>query len=240
MDAQVIEKIEDYLDGKISRQELEEQLRNAPVEDIDEEINWLKNTRLAIEAEGLQDRLADLFKEQTDNKEASIRKINWRRSSWLVAASIALLIAGYFVFNQVQQPLYEEYRYVDPGIPSLMSGASNYELADAMTYYSEGNYQTAYAKLQNLYDPGDPNDTVSYYLGASLLYQGNPEDSREYLIEVMKSGDSPFRERAEWLLALSYIKEGKPSEAMNILEQILADEDHLFYSKAEALREEIQ
>lgn len=240
MDAFIIEKIENYLDGRINRQELEKELKETDIEDLDEKINWLKNTRLAIESEGLKDQLDDLFKKQPANKEATVRKLNWRRSSWLVAASVAILIAGYFVFNQLQQPLYEEYRYLDPGLPSLMSSASDYELADAMTYYSEGDYQTASSKLSNLYDPEAPNDTISYYLGASLLYQDNPEESRNYLNEVVNKAGSPFREKAEWLLVLSYLKEGNRQEASDMLDRILADENHSFHQKAGALREEIE
>lgn len=241
MDAFIIEKIEDYLDGRISRQELEQQLEEAAAEDIEEKINWVKSTRLAIESEGLKDQLDDLFKKQSSNKkETTVRKLNWRRSSWLVAASVAILIAGYFVFNQLQQPLYEEYRYLDPGLPSLMSSASDYELADAMTYYSEGDYRTASSKLEDLYDPSAPNDTVSYYLGASLLYQGTPEESRAYLSELANKAGSPFREKAEWLLALSHLKEGNQQDALDVLDRILADEDHPFHQKAMALREEIE
>ncbi|MDX1665740.1 MAG: hypothetical protein R3350_00840, partial [Saprospiraceae bacterium] len=198
-----------------------------------------RNAQLAIESEGLKDQLEDLFEEKA-SQENNIRRLNWRKTSWSIAASIAFLVIGYLVFDQLQNPLYEEYKYVDPGLPILMSESSNYELQDALTYYSEGSYETAFSKLRDLYKPADPNDTVSYYLGASQLYRGNAADSRKYFERVIDDSGSPFREKAEWLQALSYLKEGDQKSTQQALDRILSDEDHLFFQKARQLREEIE
>lgn len=239
MNAKILEHIESYFEGDISRQELEQRLQEAGVTDVDEQVDWVRKARLAVEAEGLKDQLGEVFQQQTLRK-ANVRRVHWRRSSWLIAASIALLVIGYLVFAPLQPSLYEKYTYVDPGLPSLMSDADNYELADALTYYSEGNYQTAYSKLYSLYNPDQPNDSIAYYLGASLLYQDEADDARPYLRQVAKNRSSAFQDRAEWLLVLSYLTAGDEAAAREVLRPILSDTSHLFYSQAESLQEEIE
>jgi len=238
MDADRIERIEAYLDGRLTRRALEAGLADQERAQLNEQIEWMRTARLAVEAEGLKRQLDGLL-ERPAEKKATVRPLWRRRSAWLVAASIALLVIGYGVVQQFQSPGYDAYAYVDPGLPSLMSEAADYELADALTYYSEADYATAATKLRSLYNPTAVNDTVAYYLGASLLYQDSFQVARPLLETVATRGKPPLQQRAEWLLVQSYLQAGETDAARRALSSILDQPGHPFFEQAESLRREL-
>ncbi len=239
MDATTIEKIEAYLEGRLTRQTLEAGLSEEERTGLDEQIEWVRAARLAVEAEGLKRQLDELLPRPA-RREATVRPLWRRRAAWIAAASLALLLIGYGVVQVLQPPRYDGYAYLDPGLPSLMGEADNYALADAMTYYSEGDYATAAARLRRLYSPAAANDTVAYYLGASLLYQDSLQAARPFLETVADTGAPPFRERAAWLLVQAYLQAGDEAGARRALAPVLDDAEHPFYEQAQQLRRELQ
>ena len=238
MDATTIEKIEAYLEGRLPRPALEAGLSEEERTGLDEQIEWVRAARLAVEAGGLERQLDELLP-RTARQEATVRPLWRRRAAWLAAASLALLLIGYGVVQVLQAPRYDSYAYLDPGLPSLMSEADNYALADAMTYYSEADYATAATKLRSLYNPTASNDTVAYYLGASLLYQDSFQVARPLLETVATRGKPPFRQRAEWLLVQSSLQAGETNAARRALSPILDQPGHPFFEQAESLRREL-
>ena len=170
MKKEILEHIEAYLNGEIDRSELDKRADALSEEAIDEKIEWFRNSRTAIETVGLREQLQQVVSDsrQSETKSATIRSIRWK---WAVAASILIVAIAYIGINQLREPsLYAQYEYVDPGLPVLMSQSKDHLLYDAMTYYGEENYEVTIDKLRAIQDQYPGNDTISFYLGASLLY----------------------------------------------------------------------
>jgi len=239
MNAEFIEKIEDYLEGKISREELQQLADAEGVDNLEQEIQWLQDSQIAVEAAGLRDQLQAALP-KAEAQQPKVRRLKPIRTVLAIAATLLLLVIAYFAFLQQDTPeLYAKYEYVDPGLPVLMSQSEDHLFYDAMTYYSEGNYAVAEAKLQQIRDQYTGSDTLLYYLGASQLYQGEAQDAQQILQQVAATESSSYSEKAEWLLVLSALRAANEAEAQRLVQQILDNPDHAFFAEAENLQEEL-
>ena len=172
--------------------------------------------------------------EQSDN---IVHLFQGRMLPFSIAATVVVLLGLFFALRPAENTkLYAKYSFKDPGIPILMSQTSRYELYDAMTYYSEADYQQAIDRLETLQADGLTwEDTADYYLAASYLYVGRTGKSIPLLNREAKKEDSPFKERAEYLYALALLKAGETEISQEALADILAQDDHSFYEQAEDL-----
>ncbi|MEL7118302.1 MAG: hypothetical protein AAFO07_02645 [Bacteroidota bacterium] len=239
MTAEFIGHIEDYLNGKLSRTELEALAVEQGVENLDEEIEWMENSILSVQLAGLRNQLKEALP-KPEQKSAKVRSLNSRRWAIGIAASVLLLVVSYFGFFQTNEAgLYAEFDYVDPGLPVLMSQSEDYLLYDAMSYFGEANYAVAEEKLLQIQDEYDGNDTLVYYLGASQFYQGKIDTAKEQLENIASDENSRFNQRAEWLLVLTALKSNNTNEAQQLLAIVLREPNHEFYQKAVELREKL-
>jgi hypothetical protein len=239
MTAEFIENIEDFLNGKMDREDLEKIAKEQGISNLDEEIEWFKDSLSAIRAAGLRDQLKEILPKP--QKEAKIRRLG--RNRWIIgiAASVLLIVIAYFGFvDGNNSTLYAKYEFVDPGLPVLMSQSEDFSLYDAMSYYGEGNYTTAEEKLLQLEAASGANDTVSYYLGASQLYLGKAELAINALQQVADQEESKFNQRAQWLIVLTALKSNELAEAQDLLETVLENPEHTFYEDAQELQKELR
>ena len=239
MSPEFLAQIEAYLEGQISKSELEQLAKPEGITQLDEKIEWFKNSRIAIESAGLRNQLKEILPKPAQQT-ATIRTIGRFRSIAAIAASVLVIILVYWGMNSGDTAApYAKYQYVDPGLPVLMSQSKDHLLYDAMTYYSEENYEVAATKLRQLQAQKLESDTVSYYLGASLLYEGQAAAASETLSPVAALANSTFKQRAEWLLVLAALKEGELEQVKQLLPVILAESEHQFYGLAEQLQAEL-
>ncbi len=240
MNAEFFEQIEAYLEGAISKETLRELAKAEGVKDLDEAIRWFEDSQTAIEAAGLRAQLQEALP-KVAQKETQVRRLRPIRTILAAAASVLIIVVAYFGFVRDNEPgLYAKYEYVDPGLPVLMSQSKDHMLYDAMTYFGEGNYEVAAEKLIQIQDQYAGSDTLSYYLGASLLYQGQTEEARTALQPVTEMEDSRFREKAEWLLVLTALKEKDEEKARSALQRILEQPDHAFIEEAKQLQKDVK
>jgi hypothetical protein len=235
METALIEQIESFLEGNISREELEGMVKPEEVAQLDEKITWFKRSKLAIEAAGLQKQLKEVLPKE-NNKEAKVVSLkNYNTWYWVAASMVVLVVSFFGIYFNNQPSLYEKHLYVDPGLPILMSQSDKYQLYDAMSYYSEGNYEVAAQKLSALQKASGSSDTTLFYLGASLLYQGKTSEAILNLKEVQKVTASSFKDKADWLLVLAYLKDEQLDAVKSNLSTIASNKDHTFYNEAKKL-----
>ncbi len=237
MSPELIENIERFIDGELSRDVLNMFATENNIDRLEEKIDWVRNSRVAVEAEGLKNQLHDLFG-QEKAQPAKIRKLGFSRISWAVAASILVLIGGYWMINTSSSDdnLFAQFEYKDAGLPVVMGQSKDYQFDDAMTYFIEENYTVAENKFSQI---GNPSDTVIYYLGASQFYSGNSEAANKNLTMVASNINSGFQEKSEWLLLLNALK-AKNIESVNLLgSKIVSNPNHRFYTEANDLLSKI-
>lgn len=239
MNSDQMEQLERFLDGEITRKELEESLADVSAEELAAEITSLQDMRTAIEAAGLRDQLTAVLPKVT-RKPAKVRSmVSWRQGLAIAASVLVLIIAYVFWPNNGEEAgLYAQYEYIDPGVPVLMSQSDDHAMYDALTYYSEEDYATAISKLAALQGQGHNNDTIAYYLGASYLYERQAEAALESLADLTKR-EGPFQARAEWLSALAALQLQDVDKVRALLSAIIADEDHPFHDNAKQLQTDL-
>lgn len=239
MNAELLEQIEAFLEGKIDREELQKLADAEGVENLETEIEWFRNSRTAVEAAGLRKQLDELLP-QAEEKPAKVRRLRPTRWILAAAASVLLILAIYWGQQNSTPDLYTQYEYIDPGLPVLMSQSEDHLLYDALTYYGEENYPVAAEKLQSIREQYAESDTLNYYLGASLLYQGETEAATPYLQQVLNTENSRFQQRAEWLLVLTALRANELDTVKTRLENLLQTPDHEFFEQAQNLQDALR
>lgn len=240
MEAEQIQHIEDYLDGRMDRKKLASYFSELKTDELEQEIEWVRNARLAVEMNGLRTQLKEVF--ETEHKETPIvRRMKLWRPVLAIAAALAILLAIYLGLNSrsTTPSLYASYAYKAPNLPMLMSQSENYTLYDALTFYGEGNFEEASRRLMKVKEGQEANDTVNFYLGASLLYEGKSAESKAFL-EDNSLENSSFQAQAAWLLVLAYLKEENYPKTREYLQPILEDQTHPFYNQALQLMKDVE
>ncbi|WP_026451241.1 tetratricopeptide repeat protein [Aequorivita capsosiphonis] len=138
-----------------------------------------------------------------------------------LAASILLLIgvsawAIFYTGNSAQKVFSENFR-PDPGLPTTMGTASQYEFYYGMVSYKRKEYTEAISRWEPLYAANPKNDTLVYFLGVANLANGNARQAENYLKLATKKTESAFYEDIQYYLALAYLKENKIKEATESL-----------------------
>ncbi len=237
MEPELIEKIESYLNDQIDRSELDQYASQYDIADLDREVQWVKEMQLAIEAEGLNSQLSILLKER-GNAEVPIQsgKIS-QMIPWSIAAALVLLFGIFFIMKPDRyEKLYSKYEYTDAGLPILMSETEQYRLYDAMTYFSEGDYETALEKFRGM---GVENDTVQYYTALSLYYSGGEKEAIRIINQIALDNYDVFHDKAQWILSLELLKEKEIGSLKHKLLSIIVDPDHEFREEAQSLIDEL-
>jgi len=239
MDVVWLEKLEAFLEGEITRADLERVAKLTGVDNIDQEINWFQNSQLAIETSGVRNQLEGLFSDAEHVPEKK-RAVSFVRPLLALAAIGLVVVLGYWVSSLNYEPqLYSKYLYVDPGMPILMSQSDEYHLNDAMTYYSEENYAVAIEKLGKLLPAQPTNDTIQYFLGASYLYENHIDQAIDELTIVSQDSNSIFKAKAEWLLVMTALRRDDMDKVHELLDPILSHVDHPYIDQAMLLSQEL-
>jgi hypothetical protein len=238
MNQELLENIETYLEGKLPKSELEAIAKAAGVENLEEEIRWVKDVQVATGADGLREQLASILPKEEESK---VNKIKPLRVILAVAASIAILVTGYFTLVKNQgTDLYAKYQYEEPGLPVVMGDSDRFSLDDALTYYGEGNYKEAINRLQAIEAGTVGGDTIQYFLGLSYLYDEQPDLAGISFQKVMENQNSVFNDKAEWLDILASLQSKSYQAAKQKIETILVNTKHPFYDEAKSLQKDLE
>jgi tetratricopeptide (TPR) repeat protein len=231
------EKLVLYLDGELSDSEkniLEQQL--AADKTLQNELESLQSTRKAVKLYGLKQKVASVHKQMMEEMQAPVKKINpvsrVVRYSVAVAASLLLLVGGYWAYN---------FFTLSPD----KVFASNYRSYELVTVRDGGNNKTSaieeaykekkYAEVVGVaFDR--PFTTKELFLRAmsySELADNSKaiEEYKKVIAENEAAKTSAFNQQAEYYLALTYIRNKDYDFAIDLLNKIQDDPNHLYHEK---------
>lgn len=207
-----LETIERYLNktmGVDERISFEKELKENKVlrQQVDDTEILFSGIKKAV----FKDKLNELHthlnhKEKLQKKESKVFKLNFKALS--IAASVLLLIGGFWFFNQpsTNQNLFDQYFEPDRGLATVMSETDNYVFDDAMVDYKNAKYDLAIHKWEVLLKTKPDNDTLNYFLGVAQLSKNNEKKAIDYLNNVTKNKQSKFIYDAYYYLGLAYLK----------------------------------
>ena len=125
-------------------------------------------------------------------------------------------------------------------------------LAEALMDYESGNYTTLQKlNLNNLPQTRSAGETDRkenilqlghYYKGLAFLQAGNTRDAFTNLHWVLNNQpDKPLQAKAQWYLALAYLKENNSKKAAGLCRQIVNDkENHILVKNAEKILDALE
>lgn len=212
------ELIDNYLLGNLNNTELEnfsEGLKTDPK--FRKMLEEQKAIIRAVEEENLRKSLDDYHSEIVE-----IPEKKWLTPAWFALAASVLLLIGVstwailYTGNSAQDVFAENFK-PDPGLPTTMGTASQYEFYYGMVSYKRKEYAEAIARWEPLYAAQPNNDTLVYFLGVANLANGNARQAENYLSLASEETESVFYEDIQYYLALAYLKKNKIIEAEKTL-----------------------
>ena len=148
-----------------------------------------------------------------------------------IAASVALLL-GFFVFNQFSgEPNYSDFANYDQ-ISLTVRGTSDALLNEAETAFNSKNYEQAEQLFNQILEEDSSNTEIQFYKSITLI-ETNQFSEADELLKGISEGNSIYKNKATWYLALSKLKQDNLEGCKNILKNIPEDAED--YKQAQKL-----
>lgn len=174
--------------------------------------------------------------------------------SWwyAAAAAVVLLIGVTVVFQNLSPNLFDQNFMASESIAVHISstrageeGLSEVEQIKKSAYraYRKADYTEAITLLKDYRNNFPELFELDYQamvvLGVAQLAQGQAEQALVSFEHVISSRDSSFRQEAEWMTALAYLKLDKIDLAKREISTIARKKEHLYQEKAIQLLEKL-
>lgn len=173
-------------------------------------------------------KISDKYFNKKKTKVASLKP--W----YFAAAASVIIMFGLFFFDYKHYPNFEDYNHPDSAY-FTERGVSEAILKQAENNFNGKRYETAIPIFEMILKENN-SDEIKYFYGVSLLQVGKYVKA-ETIFKELESGNSVFKEKAKWNLALSKLKQGKYDECKAILQTI--SQDYEDYDEVEQLLEEL-
>jgi len=147
-----------------------------------------------------------------------------------LVASIALLV-GLFLFNNQNPPTYQEF-VAYPTADFTVRSTNETSLMEAQKSFNNKDFEKANELFTGLLSSDSDNNELKLYKAFSLLELSRFKES-DSLLKELSSGNSSYKTKATWYLALSKLKQEKYSDCKKILETI--PEGFIEYKKVQKL-----
>lgn len=154
---------------------------------------------------------------------------------WYVAAaaSVAVLL-GIFFFSHNSNPDFEDFNHPEQAYFTERSSAE-LPLQQAETAYNNKNYKEAILLFEKILKENKTTE-IQYYYGVSLLQESQYKKA-ENVFNELKSGNSVYKNKALWNLALQKLKQKDYNGCKEIL--LLIPSDYENYEEVEKLLKQL-
>lgn len=149
---------------------------------------------------------------------------------YAIAACVVALF-GVFTFNQFSNPTYSDFNDYN-AISFTVRGENDELLQTAENAFNNKNFSKAEETFKSLIELYKNNAELKIYQAISNIELNNFEKAESLLIEI-KKGNSAYKNKAIWYLALSKLKQKNNKASLEILKTIPKDADH--YKQAQKL-----
>lgn len=226
-------KLVDYLDGKLEpaeKQQIEKFLETD--KDLRNELEGLEAAREAVKQYGLQQKVASVHQQMMNENKAPVRSIASTkrkiRYAIAVAASILLIVAGYFgysFYSLSSEKVYTaNYRSYDlTGVRDGNTEESAIETAYRAKKYTEVltfNFDRPFTIKE------------SFLRGMAFAETGDNSNAILSFKKVLEDNNTAhsniFRHEAEFYLALTYVRNKDFDFALELFKNIKSNPEHLY------------
>jgi cytochrome c-type biogenesis protein CcmH/NrfG len=191
----------------------------------------------------LKEKGETLLQEKANDK--PVRKIwsNWR--IWLRVAAVlvpVMILVGVKWYSDVNyDPSVLVHRYYQAKkTPAFLSGDYNHPLQEGFRAYRQKNYDRAIEFFSQVPTEGPGFPTAQLFLAYSYFESGRYQAAAQHFENVIKTGDTRYKENAEWdrLLALLAMQNEREQVQLH-LDEIRSNPEHSFHQQALALNRQL-
>ena len=169
------------------------------------------------EREAFKENLSDIS-DKHFNKNSS-KVVLMRPWYYAVAASVAILF-GLFFFDYNQNPSFNDYNH--PGQAHFTERSNtNENLIKAEKAFNDRKFNEAIPFFENVLKDNKSSE-IQYYYGVSLLQISNYKKA-EVVFNELKSGNSVYKDKSLWNLALIKLRQKDYAGSRQILQTISQD-----------------
>lgn len=233
MNEELYIRFEHYLANEMTSEEktiFEEQLRNDT--SFNESFTLYKETTQFLEHQFSKETID--FKENlksisnqhfTEKKETKV--ITFKPWYYAVAATIVVVIGMWMMMQN--DPSYSDFNQHETAV-FVERSDSNENLKLAQEAFNNKDYKKAVAAFDKIQDFRKPE--LQYFYAIALI-ETNDFTKAELFLDQLRGGNSVYKDKATWYLALSYLKQDKKAECKSTLKEIPVDAED--YQKAQKL-----
>ena len=226
---ELIEKVERYLSGKLSREEVKEGLdQDLSSEELDEFIDAFKTSKQLIELSGLREDLKSIQEEYfAENEKPPKRNSIWLWATIAMAAALMAIV----IFSGILKPgppVFEDYFTPYDNIVSIRGDEG--DLNKAMSLYSMEKYKEALAEFAKI-KADTISQTLLFYEAISALAISELDLAVENLNTLSNTNNNIYWQQTKWYLALALWQKGEIDESKEKLLTIQEDEKQYALAK---------
>lgn len=174
------------------------------------------------------DQISDKYFKKEKTKVASFRP--W----YFVAAASVIILCGLFFFDDNNNPSFDDYNHPESAY-FTERGVSEETLKKAEETFNGKRYEQAVPLFESILKENNSPE-IKYFYGVSLL-QIDKYVKAEEIFKELEEGNSIYKEKAKWNMALSKLKRGDYEASKAILQTI--SQDYEDYDEVEKLLEEL-
>lgn len=160
--------------------------------------------------------------------------VNLKPLIYLAAASVMLLL-GLFLFNPSSKPHFEDFNQHESA-HFTERGASVDNLKKAEEAFNAKHYKEAVPLFESILEDKKTVE-IQYFYGISLL-ETNKTTEAEVIFKELQSGNSSYKNKAIWGLALAKLKQKEYNSCKNLLLTIPSDYEN--YEQVQKLLKELE
>lgn len=226
-------RFENYLVNEMSSEEktlFEEQLKNDA--SFNESFTLYKETTQFLEhqfskekAEYNQNLKSIAAQHFSAKKETKV--IAFKPWYYAVAATIVVVVGMWMMMQN--DPSYSDFNQHETAV-FVERSDSNENLQIAQEAFNKKDYKQAVAAFEKIQDFRKPE--LQYFYAIALI-ETNDYTKAELFLDQLRGGNSVYKDKATWYLALSYLKQDKKAACKSILQQIASDAED--FDKAQKL-----
>nr|WP_294785146.1 CDC27 family protein [uncultured Flavobacterium sp.] len=229
-----------YLQGEVTVDEksnFEKQLIEDP--ELASAFESFKEMHFQLENKFGHEQEREVFKENltriSDNyfNDKETKVVSFKPWYLAVAASVAIMF-GLFFFDYNHYPNFEDYNHPESAY-FTERGVSEETLKKAEDDFNVKRYDTAIPLFEAILKENNSLE-IQYFYAISLM-QVDKFVKAETIFKQLEEGNSVYKEKAKWNMALSKLKQGKYQECKEILQTISQDFED--YDDVERLLEEL-
>jgi tetratricopeptide (TPR) repeat protein len=203
-------EFDEYLQGEMTIEEklaFEEQLKEQP--DLAMAFETFKELQLHLENKFVHADELNAFKKNLKGiskehfKKDKPKVVAFKPWYYIAAASVAVLF-GLLFLNQNSNPTFEDYNQPDTAF-FTERGEANDNLKLAQDAFNTKQYKTAIPLFESILKTNRSAE-IQYFYGVALL-EDNRLPEAELVFNELKSGNSIYKYKAIWSLALSKLKQ---------------------------------